>query len=54
MDRIGTRVSRRSCAAEEVIFGGSKFKGAVTTEVAEEESERSSIAVDCERLKTVS
>ena len=57
LDRIGVRASSKSCAARPTERGRhavSKFRRTVSMKIAIEDRERSNIAADIERLKTVS
>ena len=56
VDRIGMRMSRKSCAArsrERRRHAVSKFKRAVSMKITVEDSKICNIAVKCKRLKTV-
>ena len=56
MDRIGMRVSRKSCATrprEGRRHAVSKFRRTVSMKIAVQDSNRCNIAAECKRLKTV-
>ena len=57
VNRIGIRVSRKTCAARPREGGRhavSKFRRAVGMKITVENSKRCNVAAECKRLKTVS